>query len=103
MGFAIRPLGDGFGAEIVGLDLGQALSDGDFAMVRRAWFEAGVIVFRDQTLAPASQVAFSRRFGPQGRAHSPRPLQRDPCKPRLSYSFSRSFDRLRMSGGNRSW
>ena len=31
--------------------------------VRRAWFGAGVMVFRDQELSPESQVAFSRRFG----------------------------------------
>jgi taurine dioxygenase len=64
MGFEIRPLSEGFGAEITGLDLAQALSDDDFDAVRRAWFEAGVIVFRDQNLTPDSQVAFSRRFGP---------------------------------------
>lgn len=64
MGFEIRPLSDGFGAEIVGLDLGPALPNDDFEAVRRAWFDAGVIVFRDQNLTPEQQVAFSRRFGP---------------------------------------
>ncbi len=64
MDFEIRPLSDGFGAEIIGLDLGVPLSDDDFATVRRTWFESGVMVFRDQTLTPDSQVAFSRRFGP---------------------------------------
>ncbi len=62
--FEIRPLSDGFGAEIIGLDLNMPLSDDEFAAVRRAWFESGVVVFRDQTLTPDSQVAFSRRFGP---------------------------------------
>ncbi len=63
MDFEIRPLSEGFGAEVIGLDLGQTLSDDDFETVRRAWFEAGVIVFRDQKLTPERQVAFSRRFG----------------------------------------
>ncbi len=63
MDFEIRPLTDGFGAEVIGLDLARSLSDDDFETVRDAWFEAGVIVFRDQDLKPEHQVAFSRRFG----------------------------------------
>lgn len=65
MDFEIRPLSEDFGAEVIGLDLGRALSIEDFETVRRAWFEAGVIVFRDQNLTPEQQVAFSRRFGPR--------------------------------------
>ncbi len=64
MDFEIRPLSEDFGAEVIGLDLGRTLSDDDFETVRQAWFEAGVIVFRDQKLTPERQVAFSRRFGP---------------------------------------
>lgn len=64
MGSEIRSLSEGFGAEVIGLDLAQPLSDADFDRLRRAWFEAGVMVFRDQLLSPAQQVAFSRRFGP---------------------------------------
>ena len=64
MDFEITPLSNGFGAEVTGLDLSQTLSYDDFETVRRAWFEAGVVVFRDQILTPEHQVAFSRRFGP---------------------------------------
>ena len=64
MAFEIRPVENGFAVEVVGIDLAQPLSDEDFASLRSAWFEAGVIVFRDQHLTPAQQVAFSRRFGP---------------------------------------
>ena len=64
MDFEIRPLSNGFGAEVTGLNLARMLSDDNFETVRRAWFEAGVIVFRDQNLAPEHQIAFSRRFGP---------------------------------------
>lgn len=63
MAFEVNRLGDRFAAEIVGIDLSQPLSDDDFAAVRDAWFDAGVVVFRDQRLAPAQQVAFGRRFG----------------------------------------
>ena len=64
MDFEITPLSNGFGAEVTGLDLSQTLSYDDFETLRRVWFEAGVVVFRDQNLTPGHQVAFSRRFGP---------------------------------------
>ena len=34
MSFEIRPLGEGFGAEVIGLDLARSLSDDDFETVR---------------------------------------------------------------------
>tara|TARA_A100001037_G_scaffold148334_1_gene133944 strand:+ start:13587 stop:14432 length:846 start_codon:yes stop_codon:yes gene_type:complete len=40
------------------------LDDATFAEIEAAFDEYGVIVFRDQFLTPAEQVAFSRRFGP---------------------------------------
>ena len=64
MRFEINPLADRFAAEIVGLDLARPLSEDDFAALREAWFAAGVVVFRDQRLAPDRQIAFGRRFGP---------------------------------------
>ena len=51
------------GAEIVGADL-RALSDSDFAQIRDAFHAYQVLAVRDQTLTPADQLAFSRRFGP---------------------------------------
>ena len=63
MSFEIRPLTDRFGVEVAGLDLSAPLSDDDFETVRRAWFESGVMVIRDQHLTPDQQIAFSRRFG----------------------------------------
>ncbi len=59
----IRPLSDGIGAEIVGLDLARPLGDDDIEIIRRAYFEKSVIVFRDQKLLPEQHIAFSRRFG----------------------------------------
>ncbi len=63
MPFEVNPLGDRFAAEIVGIDLARELPDDAFAALRAAWFDAGVVVFRDQRLPPGRQVAFSRRFG----------------------------------------
>ena len=52
------------GAEVIGLDLGRPLSDEDFARIHRAHLDHHVLVFRDQHITPAQQIAFSRRFGP---------------------------------------
>lgn len=67
--FDIRPLAAStaqaaFGAEVLGLDLDQPLSDEDFARIHRAHLDHHVLVFRDLRITPAQQVAFSRRFGP---------------------------------------
>jgi taurine dioxygenase len=61
---AIRPLDAPVGAEVLGLDLNQPLSDADFARIHRAHLDHHVLVFRDQRITPSQQVDFSRRFGP---------------------------------------
>lgn len=60
---SIAKLGRHLGAEITGVDLSQPLDDATFAQVSDAFFEHQVVVFRGQRLAPAGQVAFTRRFG----------------------------------------
>jgi taurine dioxygenase len=61
--FTINPFGVPLGAEVVGLDLAQPLDADDFARLHRAHLDHHVLVFRDQHITPAQQVAFSRRFG----------------------------------------
>jgi taurine dioxygenase len=51
------------GATIHGLDLSQALSGAVQAELKAALAQYEVIFFRDQTLSPAQQVAFTRCFG----------------------------------------
>jgi len=58
----IRRLGAAMGAEIVGVDL-NALSDDAFSRIRDAFHTHQVIAIRNQSLPPAAQLAFSRRFG----------------------------------------
>jgi taurine dioxygenase len=60
----IRPLSNALGAEVLGLDLTRPLADEDFRRIHRAHLDHHVLVFRDQRITPAQQVAFSRRFGP---------------------------------------
>jgi taurine dioxygenase len=62
-GFEIRPLEGPLGAEVLGLDLTRPLTDEQFARLRRAHLEHHLLVFRDQRITPAQQVAFSRRWG----------------------------------------
>ncbi len=59
----VRRLGEALGAEAVGVDLSQSLSDTAFAAIRSAWLEHLVLVFRGQDLTDPQLLDFSRRFG----------------------------------------
>jgi taurine dioxygenase len=60
---SVRKLGRHLGAEIAGVDLRRPLDEVAFAAIADAFFEHQVVVFRDQELTPAQQIAFTRRFG----------------------------------------
>jgi taurine dioxygenase len=62
--FEVRPFDAPVGAEIIGLDISKPINAEDFARIHRAHLDHHVLVFRDQRITPAQQVAFSRRFGP---------------------------------------
>jgi taurine dioxygenase len=62
--FDVIPFDAPLGAEVVGLDLSLPLDDTDFARLHRAHLAHHVLVFREQYITPAQQVAFSRRWGP---------------------------------------
>jgi taurine dioxygenase len=62
--FHVTPFDAPLGAEVVGLNLSRPISDADFARIHQAHLDHHVLVFRDQQITPAEQVAFSRRFGP---------------------------------------
>lgn len=59
----VNRLGKNLGAEISGVDLSQTLDDNTFAQVSKAFFDNEVVVFRNQKITPAQQIAFTRRFG----------------------------------------
>lgn len=64
MAIQVKSLTKSMGAEVVGLDLSQPVDDADFTVVKQAWLETGLVLFRRQTgMTPAQHVAFSKRFG----------------------------------------
>ncbi len=64
MAVSIRRLAGALGAEVSGIDLAREVTDETFPPILEAFREHQVLVFRDQKLSPAAQLAFSRRFGP---------------------------------------
>ena len=61
--FDVRPCAAPLGAEIVGIDLSQEMDLETFAEIDQLYAEYGVVFFRDQTITPEQQIAFSKRFG----------------------------------------
>jgi len=51
------------GAEVIGVDV-KSLDDEQFAALRAAFHEHGVLFFRDQTLTPNDHIGFAERWGP---------------------------------------
>src|SRR3954464_4340338 len=60
----LNPLSLQFGAEALGVDLANGLTDAAFADIERAFFRYQVLVIRAQSLTPAQFLSFARRFGP---------------------------------------
>ncbi|MCY3578530.1 MAG: TauD/TfdA family dioxygenase [bacterium] len=60
----IRQLAGALGAEVLGLDLAGEISDADFASVRDALHENGVICIRGQgAMTPEDQLTFAAKWG----------------------------------------
>jgi alpha-ketoglutarate-dependent 2,4-dichlorophenoxyacetate dioxygenase len=58
------PARPGFVGEVAGLDIARGISAAEAAAIDAGMDRYGVLVFRDQPLDDAQQVAFSRHFGP---------------------------------------
>jgi taurine dioxygenase len=65
-GLATVPLSDALGAEIIGVDVSEDLSDALFSQILDVWHENGVILFRNQDLNEEAQARFAARFGSLG-------------------------------------
>lgn len=60
---AVKPFDTALGAEISGLDLREAVSDVQFAIVLDAFLQHHVLVFRSQPINDEQHLAFAARFG----------------------------------------
>jgi taurine dioxygenase len=60
----VTPYSSALGALITGVDLSQPLSDSEFATIRQAFLDHGVIFFRDQRITPEQHLDFARRWAP---------------------------------------
>lgn len=59
----VRPVSGGVGVEIANVDLAGDLSNSDFAAIRGAFIEHGLIFFREQNMTPDEHIAFAERWG----------------------------------------
>jgi len=59
----IRPASEHVGADITDVNLAASLSNGAFEKIEDAYNRYSLLIFRDQELSPAQQIAFARRFG----------------------------------------
>jgi len=59
----IIPIDGPAGAEVLGIDLTEALDDSSFAKIEAAFDTYGVLVVRNQNLRPSEQLTFAMRFG----------------------------------------
>ena len=62
--FDVRPTSGALGAEILGVDLAEPLTQAETDEIRGALNDHGVIFFRDQVLTPEQHIAFAGRFAP---------------------------------------
>ena len=61
--FDTVPVSPAIGAALLGIDLSQDLSDEAIDEIRQALLDHLVIFFRNQSVTPSQQIAFSQRFG----------------------------------------
>ncbi len=51
------------GAEVFGIDLAEEIDKDVFAAVKQAYYDNGVIFFREQNLTPQQHIGFAERWG----------------------------------------
>ena len=64
MSLTLEPWHDVFAAQARGIDLSRPLSPGEVKSINAAMNEFAVLVWRNQSLTQAQQVAFASSFGP---------------------------------------
>ena len=97
--FSVEPLPATFGAVVRGVRLAD-LDDATFAKLYDSWLEYALLLFPDQHLTQAEQVAFADRFGP--REFELAPLSNVLPDGTLR-DETRNDEVLRILKGNQSW
>ncbi len=59
----VTPVSPALGAEIDGVDIAAGIDERQFAEIRRAFVEYGVIFLRDQDITPDQHIEFAERWG----------------------------------------
>ena len=62
-GISVVPITQYVGADIIGIDLTQPISDAQFTQIHDAWMQHHVLRFRGQDMTREQLQDFSRRFG----------------------------------------
>lgn len=74
----VTPLSRALGAEIGGVDIAAGIDDAQFAALKQAFADHGVIFLRDQDLTPAQHLDFAERWGSINVNRFFRPSEADP-------------------------
>ncbi|MDB5581252.1 MAG: hypothetical protein JWR80_6428 [Bradyrhizobium sp.] len=82
MALQLRPLSHSLGAEICEIDVTRNFSAPEFAEIRQALLDHGILLFRNQNISREQHIEFSRRFGELDR-HDNLPRDRHPEYPEL--------------------
>ncbi len=63
MTIEFRPPSDALGAEVVGVNVTDELSDETVAEIRDGWLQNNILLFRNQEMTREQQKTFTQRFG----------------------------------------
>src|ERR1700680_1425114 len=77
--FGVRPLSPALGAEILGVDLSEPMTEARAAQLLDAWHQNLVILLRDQRLTEEDQVRFAECFGPPAKIHTQQFVRNHPA------------------------
>ncbi len=92
----VTPIAGALGADITDIDVSAPLSEDAFRDLKAALDRYGVVALRDQTLTPAEQLAFARRFG---EVHFHPHVQGLPEQPEVMEILKREEDRSNFGAG----
>ncbi len=59
----LRPITQGIGTEVLGIDVTKPISDKDFDRIYDAWIDTTILLIRGQDMTPDQHVDFTSRFG----------------------------------------